>query len=155
MKLSRASTYAFYGLGYLAGQAPGRVVPLSEIVERYGVPEKHLAKIFQLLVKAGILVSARGVNGGFALTKPADRISTLDVVRVLDGPVHESGCLLVQEACSHHGACQINSVWRRAQRAMVDVLRDSTLADMADAPAPEPRIDGRGRVRLPLVKSAR
>ena len=63
MKISRAATYALYGLAYLAGQPPGRFVPLSEIHKRYRVPEKHLAKIFRLLVNAGILASARGVKG--------------------------------------------------------------------------------------------
>jgi Rrf2 family protein len=134
MKLSRATTYAFYGLGYLAGHPMGQFVPLSEIHERYGVPEKHLAKIFQTLVKAGILASARGVNGGFALAKPPHQISALDVVRVVEGPINEAGCLLLQESCSQHGACRINAVWRRAQHAMLTVLRQSTLADMADTP---------------------
>ncbi len=134
MKLSRASTYAFYGLGYLAGQPSDRFVPLSEIHEHYGVPEKHLAKIFQTLVKAGLLESARGVNGGFALAKPPEQISPLDVVRILEGPINESGCLLLQESCAHHGVCRINAVWRRAQHAMLTVLRQSTLADMADVP---------------------
>lgn len=148
MKLSRASTYAFYGLGYLAGQPAGRFVPLSEIHERYSVPEKHLAKIFQVLVKAGFLESARGVNGGFALAKPAKEISPLDIVQVLDGPIDERGCMLLQEACEHHGVCRINSVWRRAQHAMLAVLRGSTLADMADVEVVEPT----RRFRPPLAK---
>src|SRR5262245_18799284 len=108
MKLSRASTYAFYGLSYIAGQPAERLEPLSEIHERYGVPEKHLAKIFQALVKAGILTSSRGVNGGFALTKPADQISPLDIIQVLDGPIQEGGCLLLNEPCDLHSSCQIN-----------------------------------------------
>ncbi len=144
MKLSRASTYAFYGLAYIAGQPEGRFVPLSEIHNRYDVPEKHLAKIFQLLVKAGILESARGVNGGFALAKPANRISPLDVIRILEGPIRESGCLLLEEDCDFHGTCGINAVWGRAQHAMLTVLRQATLADMADAPGK--------RIRPPLVK---
>ena len=134
MKLTRASTYAFYGLAYIAGQSQGRLIPLSEIFEHYGVPEKHLAKIFQSLVKGGILRSARGVNGGFALARPAREISPLDVIEILEGPVAKAGCLLLQEPCEQDTACRINAVWRRAQRAMVKVLREATLADMADAP---------------------
>jgi Rrf2 family protein len=134
MKLSRASVYAFYGLAHIAAQPERRYVPLSEIHERYGVPEKHLAKIFQVLVKAGILESARGVNGGFALAKAPNQISPLDVVRALEGPIDESGCLLLQEKCESHGVCRINAVWRRAQHAMLVVLRQSTLADMVEDP---------------------
>lgn len=132
MRLSRASTYAFYGLGYIAGQPPGRLVPLSEIHARYGVPEKHLAKIFQQLVKAGLLTSARGVNGGFALTRPPEQVSPLEVIELIEGPVRESCCLLLDEACAAEGVCRINLVWRRAQHQMLTVLRQATLADMAD-----------------------
>lgn len=135
MKLSRASTYAFYGLSYLATQPTGTFVPLSAIHERYGVPEKHLAKIFLTLVKAGILDSARGVGGGFALAKPANKVSPLDVIQAIEGPIPETGCLLLQEPCEHESVCRINSVWRKAQRAMLTVLRDATLADMVVPPS--------------------
>ena len=132
MKLSRASTYAFYGLSYLAGQPPGRFIPLSEIHEHYRVPEKHLAKIFQVLVRAGLLLSARGVQGGFALARPPEKISPLEVIEALEGPL-ESGCLLVGEPCEHEVACRINSVWRRAQHAMIVALREASLADMVQS----------------------
>ena len=134
MRLSRASVYAFYGLTHIASQPQGRCVPLSEIHERYGVPEKHLAKIFQVLVRAGLLESTRGVRGGFALTRPAEKICPLDVVQALEGPIDEAGCLLLAEKCPSHGVCRINAVWRRAQHAMLRVLRQSTLADMVEDP---------------------
>jgi Rrf2 family protein len=133
MKLSRASTYAFYGLGYLAGQPAGRFVPLSEVTERYGISETHLAKIFQTLVKAGLLESARGVNGGFALAKPSNQICALDVIQALEGPIVEAGCLLLGEPCERDSVCRINAVWRRAQHQMLTVLRQATLADMAES----------------------
>ena len=138
MKLSRASTYAFYGLSYLAGQPRGRYVPLSEIHDRYGVPEKHLAKIFLGLVRAGLLSSARGVGGGFTLAKAPERISALDVLQIIEGPIDESGCLLLGEPCEHDAICRINQVWRRAQHQMLSVLRRATLADMAPAPGFRP-----------------
>jgi Rrf2 family protein len=132
VRLSRASTYAFYGLSYLAGQPPERFVPLSEIHRHYGVPEKHLAKIFQVLVRAGILNSARGVQGGFALAKDPKKISPLAVIEAIDGPL-DVGCLLIGEPCDHDVTCRINAVWRRAQHAMISVLRDSSLEDMVQA----------------------
>ena len=136
MKLSRASTYAFYGLSYIANQPKGRYVPLSEIHEHYGVPEKHLAKIFQAFVKAGILASARGVHGGFCLLKPAADVSALDVIEIVEGPVQSPGCLLLQQACEVQQACQINTVWKDAQGAMLNVLRGAKLTDMLQNPRP-------------------
>jgi Rrf2 family protein len=147
VKLSRASTYAFYGLSYLAGQPPGRIVPLSEIHQHYRVPEKHLAKIFQALVRAGVLTSARGVQGGFALARAPEKISPLDVIEALEGPL-DTGCLLIGEPCEHDVACRINGVWRRAQHAMIAVLRDASLADMVQSRRFRPPRNGAGLVAL-------
>ncbi len=144
MKLSRAATYALYGTSYLASQPRGRMVPLSEIHERYGVPEKHLAKIFQGLVRARLLVSARGVGGGFALAKPADEISPLDVVEAVDGPVDESGCLLLRQSCARQSVCRLNLLWRDAQRQMLAVLRQATLLDVVEGPQPLVRLRSKG-----------
>lgn len=132
MKLSRATTYALYGLAHLAGEPPDRFVPLSEIRRRYGVPEKHLAKIFQTLVRAGILRSARGVKGGFALARPARSISPLEIVEILDGPVLEAGCMLARSPCRHAARCAVNTVWIRAQREMLAVMRRATLVDLVE-----------------------
>jgi len=144
MKLSRASTYALYGLAYIAGQTGERHIPLSEIHDRRGVPEKHLAKIFQTLVKAGILTSARGVRGGFRLARPAESVSPLDVIEAIEGHIPESGCMLLVEECDRETACRINAVWRRAQHEMLEVLRNSTIAQMAGASADD--------LRPPVVK---
>jgi Rrf2 family protein len=132
MKLSAASTYAFYGLAYLAAQPQDRFVPLSEITRCYDVPEKHLAKIFQQLVKARILQSARGVSGGFALSRSPDRISVLDVIEIIEGPIEQTGCLLLEKGCDRDGTCKINAVWTRAQQAMLTILRTSTVADFVE-----------------------
>ena len=132
VKLSRATTYALYGLSYLASQPPGRFVPLSEIHRHYGVPEKHLAKIFQLLVRGGLLSSARGVQGGFALARPPEQISPLEVIEAIEGPF-DVGCLLLGQPCAHDVACRINTVWRRAQHAMLAVLGQASLAEMVQS----------------------
>lgn len=77
--------------------------------------------------------SARGVNGGFVLAKPAHKISALDIIQILEGPIRESGCLLLEEPCEHDSVCRINAIWRKAQHQMLSILRQSTLADMADS----------------------
>jgi DNA-binding IscR family transcriptional regulator len=55
-----------------------------------------------------------------------------------------AGCLLLQDKCESHGVCRINAVWRRAEHAMLVVLRQSTLADMVEDP--------KRPLRPPLVK---
>jgi Rrf2 family protein len=148
MKLSRASTYALYGLGYLASQPAGRFVPLSEIGSRYRIPHKHLAKIFQLLVRAGLLNSARGVNGGFALERDPESISMLDVIEAVEGRSGNSNCLLCQTRCEAGQDDPISSLWHKAHEQMVSVLRGSSLAQVADDAANSARAHARMAVRV-------
>jgi hypothetical protein len=51
------------------------------------MPERFLLQILRVLVTHGILRSTRGVDGGYALTKPADQISLLEVIEAIDGPL--------------------------------------------------------------------
>jgi Rrf2 family protein len=51
------------------------------------MPERFLLQILRDLVSHGILASARGVEGGYMLERPADRISLLDVIEAVDGPM--------------------------------------------------------------------
>ena len=146
MRISRASTYALYGLSYLAGQGNGRRVPLSEIHVNHGVPRKHLAKIFRFLVRAGILSASRGVNGGFSLARDPRKVTLLDVVQIIDGPLREDGCLMSKTPCEDASQCLVNSLWQRAQGAMLDVLGKATLADVAGGVPPRAR-GGRKKMR--------
>ncbi|MBI2923181.1 MAG: Rrf2 family transcriptional regulator [Planctomycetes bacterium] len=131
MKLSRASTYALYGLAYLAAQAAGRRVPLSEIGRYNGVPEKHLGKIFVILKRSRILASSRGVNGGFYLARSPRDVSLLEVIEAVDGPLRDDGCLLTRKPCQDFTACRLNLFWKRARTGMLGVLAAATLSDIA------------------------
>jgi Rrf2 family protein len=146
MKVSRASTYALYGLGYLAGQPPDRWVPLSEIGKKNSVPEKHLAKIFQSLVKAGVLRSERGAKGGFALKPTARRLPLLSIIEIVDGPTRTPGCLLHQHPCDEVLACPLHRVVRTAEEGMLKSLRKTTVGDIAhtgrsNSAPPHPQLD--------------
>ena len=91
MQLTRSGEYGLKGLVFLAKQPPRRFSLVSEVSRQQKIPEKFLAKIFQRLSKAGLLRSARGSNGGFALGRPAKEITirnvTKDVVTYKIGPV--------------------------------------------------------------------
>jgi Rrf2 family protein len=135
MRLSRASTYAIHGVCYVAGQASGRLVPLSEIHRKCRLPEKHLAKIFQTLVHSGYLRSVRGVHGGFALARPADSINALEIIRTVDGARKEK-CPFHKKAPGDSGCCPPQQLIRSGQQAMERVLQEASLAQLARSSPP-------------------
>jgi Rrf2 family protein len=87
MKLSHASSYAVHGVVGLAAQPSGRLVPSHVVAQAGSIPEHFVQKILTLLVRAGIVLATRGARGGFVLARPADRITLLEVVEAVDGPI--------------------------------------------------------------------
>jgi len=87
MKLTRASSYALEALAYMAGRKEGEAVASHHIAAGRGIPDRFLLKVLRPLVSARILHSAKGPNGGFRLARPAAKITLLEVVEAVDGPI--------------------------------------------------------------------
>jgi Rrf2 family protein len=87
MKLSRTVGYALQATLQLAEAEPGTPVPCSQLASQGQMPERFLLQILRNLVTHGILHSTRGVDGGYALERPASEISLLDLIEAVDGPV--------------------------------------------------------------------
>src|ERR1044071_4497470 len=92
MIFSNATEYAIRGLSELAARGVNGPVMLDELVVGTDLPRDFLAKIFQKLVRAGILRSAKGRGGGFALAKPQYEVTLLDIVQAVEGPPLLDAC---------------------------------------------------------------
>lgn len=90
MKLTRAATYGISATTYLANAPAGEVVSNTTICNAYQMPDRFVLQIMRVLVSAGIVVSARGRDGGYKLVKPARKITLLEVVEAIDGPIGAS-----------------------------------------------------------------
>jgi Rrf2 family protein len=118
----------------LAVSAPA--VSAKDIAQAYHIPPPLLAKILQTLARAGLLVSHAGTNGGYALARPADRISAFEVIRAIDGPLFITSCITIHGACDLAGTCTIKEPLRKVNDSIKDLLsaiRISDLAEFADA----------------------
>ena len=83
MKLQISSQIAIFALLELAG-VPDRQLAVAEIGEKYGVSSHHLAKVMQVLARAGLVRSVRGAGGGYAFCGNARRTTLLDVIRLFE-----------------------------------------------------------------------
>ena len=87
MKLSRTVAYAVRATLQLAQNKSETPIPCSKLAADGNMPERFLLQILRNLVTHGILRSTRGVDGGYALTRPAEQISLLDVIEAIEGPL--------------------------------------------------------------------
>ncbi|MFZ5753895.1 MAG: RrF2 family transcriptional regulator [Bacillota bacterium] len=133
MQLNQATDYAFRAVLHLAKFASGEVVSAQTIASREEIPMRFLLKIMRSLIKAGIVKSYRGVDGGYTLAKSPREITLLDVVEAIEGSVHINRCLLDPEYCSKHWAdcCPIHQVLDGIQANLVKELSRYNFAELA------------------------
>lgn len=131
MQLTREGEYAIRAMIYLARQAPEKMVLISEIADAAQVPQALLAKTFQKFSKMGILRSTRGLGGGFTLGRSASRITLLQIVEAVEGPILPSRCLSGEGTCERDRTCGAHRVWRSVQQQVVSILGGATLEELA------------------------
>jgi Rrf2 family protein len=131
MIYSNTTEYAIRGLAELVCRSGGRNVLLDDLVAGTDLPRDFMAKIFQRLVRAGILRSAKGRGGGFALTRPAHETTLLSIVEAIDGPSHLDQCVVGLEKCSDTMPCPQHDLYKPIRQRLKGYLTTTTLADMA------------------------
>lgn len=157
MQITRAGEYGVLGLMCLARRSAGSVMMIDEVSREEHIPKSFAAKIFQSLVKAGLVKGNRGSGGGFILLKPAKEITVLDVIEAIEGKIAFQRCLAPDEPkCEHHGGCALCGLFEQAQDQVKDVFSRTTLADLMKTHVPvgdshrsAPR---RGGLKLELKK---
>jgi Rrf2 family protein len=87
MRLTHASSYAVHALAHLAAAGDGAPVTSPAIARARDIPEGYILKVLRQLVSARLVRSLKGPNGGYRLAKPATRISLLEVVEAVGGPL--------------------------------------------------------------------
>lgn len=87
MQLSRASRYGILAVLYVARGPANKPISGTKISAACGFPETYLVKILQRLVQQHVLASEAGRNGGFLLEKSAERITLLEIIEAIDGPL--------------------------------------------------------------------
>jgi Rrf2 family transcriptional regulator, iron-sulfur cluster assembly transcription factor len=132
MLYSSACEYAIRALTHMADH-PDRRVKLREICESEGIPAPFLANILHRLVGAGILSSARGPTGGYALVPDPSALSLLDIKAVVDGLQDLEACAVGLERCSDTTPCPLHDRWKPVRARIRTFLEETTLAAMAAA----------------------
>jgi Rrf2 family protein len=127
MLWSSACEYAIRATTHLA-EHPDALVSLKSIAEAERVPAPFVAKILQSLVRAGILRSVKGPGGGYALARPADAISMLDVKAAVEGTRDLEACLAGLGRCASDVPCPLHEAFEPVRDAIRSYLAGTTIA---------------------------
>ena len=129
------STKGRYGLRVLLDvamhQNKGPVI-LRDIAKRQAISEKYLWQVINPLKGAGLVTSSRGSSGGYVLAKEPGKITLLDIVSILEGPVIMVDCVDKPRTCDRSNACVAREAWRRVEDALKKSMSEITLRELID-----------------------
>jgi len=149
LKLSTKGRYGLRAMIELANNHGQKTLMMSTIAERQEISRKYLHALLTSLKDAGLVRAVRGARGGFLLAKEPSQIKISDIFEALEGRLSVVDCVTDSTLCDRMERCQTWGLWKRLNDAMVKVLDDVTLADLAVGPqAPEQVLAcGEGRRR--------
>ena len=132
LKLTKKADYGLMAMRHLAEHGHGAACSAKDVAESYGIPQEALAKILQRLVKAGLLISQHGTNGGYTLARGPKTISAFDVIRAIDGPLFITSCITVRGECDQSDRCTIREPLRRVNDSIEQVLKSISISEMKE-----------------------
>lgn len=131
LSLSQTTGYAVLALSCLR-QCGCDLVLAKDIAECTGIPLPYLLKLLHAMGKADLVIAKRGYRGGFALARPAEEISLMDVAEAVDGQAWLPKCLLGLDDCSDKRQCPTHDFWKIHRQKIEAELRQTTVKDVAD-----------------------
>ena len=131
VRISEAASLGLHTMALLARPGQKRSTN-QEIAEILGASVHHLAKVMQRLVRAKLVDSAVGPQGGFRLAHAARRIKLLEIYEAIEGPMGEPGCLLATRICEGND-CVLGELVQRLNAEIRRYLVRTTLAVMVES----------------------
>ena len=130
MLVTRETDYAVRCILYLA-QDSVQIANVTEVSRKVHIPKTFLAKIFQRLVKAGLVESIRGMNGGFRLLKKPSAIPLLDIMEAVQGPSCINVCAVDSKQCKRSAVCAVHPFWVELRKEVNKRMQEQTIDKLA------------------------
>lgn len=151
-KLSKKADYGLIAMKHLANHRQQHACSANEIAVEYGISATLMAKVLQKLAKSGLVAAKHGSTGGYQLSMPADRISALEVLTAIDGPVLITSCVTSHGNCDATDRCSIKEPLQRVNESILGVLSTVTIAQLSEDRQESALVELKGMDRLAVTR---
>lgn len=148
LTLTRKTDYALVALSHLAHRRREETGPTSArtIAEAYHLPLPLLMNILKELAQAKLVSSTRGATGGYALAVAPERISLLEIINAIEGPVKLTSCCdglpIVGQGCHVAETCPIQGSIQKLHKRLLGffngVMLDELIGEQSCCQSVEP-----------------
>jgi Rrf2 family protein len=129
---TRRTDYGIRAMLWLA-RSDGKSATAARIAAEMDIPKGFLHQVLLSLKRSGLVSSRTGRTGGYLLARRPEDVSLLEIIEALEGSIQDGECAMKGGPCHWDDVCALHWVWSEARSALVDKLKDATLADVSQA----------------------
>jgi FeS assembly SUF system regulator len=154
IRMTRLTDYGILLLTYFARDPDQAATHNARDIARAArLPLPTVNKILKALTKKGLLLSHRGVKGGYSLARRPEEISVADIITATEGPVAITQCTVsLPGSCAQEYTCPVHLNWQKINDAIRQALESVSLSEMArpvpigpTQPAPSGEVQGQAK----------
>ena len=132
MLVTTKGRYALRMMLNIASYGTDRKIALRQVAEEEKISLKYLEQLAHSMVEVGLLTSARGHGGGYALARPASEIKIGDILRTAEDGITPVVCINSNKECPDGvDDCALLDFWKGLNQIIDEYIDKPTLADMA------------------------
>ncbi len=137
LRISKLTDYATLIMSYLALH-PAQVFSATTIAKEIHLPVPTVSKILKILSEAKLVVSQRGIAGGYRMARSAKEITIAELITAIEGHPALTECCNAINSCALDSLCVIKENWKAINKMMVSIVSNLTLNDMLHPLAKHP-----------------
>ena len=132
MKLTSKGRYAVMAMADLAKYEAQKPINLTEITLRQGISLSFLEQLFLKLKKNNLVLSARGPNGGYILSKEPSEIKLSSIINAVDEKIKTVKCKREsKKGCNGKAIkCITHDLWDELENHINTFFEKNTLKDI-------------------------
>jgi Rrf2 family protein len=137
LALTRRGDYAVRAALALADAGEHRL-SAAAVADRMRIPSSFVSQVMADLSRAGVVSAVMGRGGGYRLARPAAEVTLLDAIQASEGDRRQRTCVLRGSPCDARGTCAVHDTFVKGEDAVLEVLRQTTLAHIMDGSNGDP-----------------
>lgn len=130
IRIAKMTDYAIVLMSHAAQHGADESFTARDLASASRLPLPTTSKILKALARSGLMISRRGVAGGYALARMPGVISVADIIEAIEGPIGVTECSR-PVTCDMESHCPVRPNWQRINMAVRQALEGLTLAQMA------------------------
>ena len=130
LRISKLTDYATVILARLAAE-PEQRLTATRIAAATHLAPPTVSKLLKQLHRRGLVLSTRGLRGGYMLSRPATAITAAHILDAMEGPVALTECAGSESHCCIETTCLVTKAWQRVNLAVRRSLQEITLLELA------------------------